>query len=754
MRTAIIIIMILLLTCLLPAQSADRLEGRVLEKNVEGKIIPVAGANVFVVGTANGTSTNADGSFTLLKISTPVKLAISSVGYKPDTIAISVNTFITVELSAEAHELSEVVVEGVNASSTYEYKSAGFVQTMSQKELFKAACCNLSESFETNPSIDVSFTDAITGLKQIEMLGLAGIYSLITVENMPSIRGLSSSIGLSYIPGTWIKSIQVSKGTGSVANGYESITGQINVELHKPEDKDEDNIFFNFFGNSEKRFEGNLNFRKNLGEGIDALTLLHGSFLKSRMDGNSDRFLDMPLGNTINFLQRFHIAYPRRFENQIGVQYVSDSKSGGTLNGYEKNTDELSLLPKEYSFRMKNVYLRIFGKNGYVFEGNSYSSVALQWSFSNFKQNNDFNLRRYDGEQSSGYFNFIFQSSFDSTIHQYRLGLSFQFDNFKEKFPGLHFERTERIPGIFGEYTYNPADELSLIAGVRTDFNDLFGTITSPRLHLRYTPHEDWVLRLVAGKGVRTANVLSENLAFFASARNLNFPVESGNYPFKQESAWNIGFNLTHYFLFEWREGTITLDLYRTVFDKQVVIDLDRDPQSVYFYNLNGKSYSNTIQAEINFQPVERLDARIAYRYVDTKQSVNNKLVERPFISKNRMLLNLGYSSERDEPDQPQMLYDLTIQWFGPKRLPDTELNPADFRSLKYSPSFALVNSQITRSFNNRFDLYLGIENIFGFKQNSPIIDPENPDGKYFDSSIIWGPIYGRMVYAGLRWRV
>lgn len=754
MRIITFLIIYLLTLGVLYSQESDTVRGSVYELTDGGEKIPVAGANVMIQGTQTGTITDGSGSFLLKGAKDGGVLIVSCIGYKADTVMLPADIPLRIQLIPEAKQVGEMVVVGEQAATALDYKSAGFIQTMNQKELFKAACCNLSESFETNPSIDVSFSDAITGLKQIEMLGLAGVYSQITVENMPAIRGLSSSVGLTYMPGTWMQSIQVSKGVGSVANGYESITGQINVELRKPEDRDEEKLFINLFGNSERRFEGNLNYRVALGDHVDGLTLLHGSLFRDPIDGNGDRFLDLPLSRTLNLLQRFHIAYPDRFENQIGFQYVSDEKEGGTLNGHGNDSEYLGLNPKEYAFGMKTKQLRLFGKNGYVFPGSSYSSVAMQWSFARFDQDATYNFRRYQGKENMGYVNMLFQSSIDSTIHKYRFGVSFLLDEYDESFTGIVTRRIEKVPGIFAEYTYNPSELFSMIAGVRADRNDNFGTFVTPRLHLRYTPSEDWIFRLVGGKGTRTANIISENLAYIASSRNVNVPVSSNGYPFNQESAWNLGFNLTHYFLYDWREGTVVVDFYRTMFDNQVVADVDKDPHQVYFYNLDGKSYSNTIQAEINFQPLERLDTRIAYRYVDTKQTVDGILRERPLIPAHRMLVNLGYTTEREEPADAQMLYDFTLQWFGKKRLPDTQANPDEFRTRQFSPSFIIANGQVTRSFGLGFDLYLGAENLFGFRQHSPIIDPANPDGQYFDSSIIWGPIYGRMLYAGLRWRI
>ena len=735
-------------------QNSDKLSGIVLEKNEKGELIPIYGANVYWSGTSVGTITDSDGKFEIKLSNLSNHLIVSLVGYVTDTIVVTGEKYKQIILQSEPKQVGEMEVVTQQASSIFSYESAPMIQIMTERELFKAACCNLSESFETNPSIDVSFTDAVTGLKQIEMLGLSGTYSQITVENMPVIRGLASVLGLTFFPGIWMESIQVSKGVGSVANGYESITGQINVELRKPEHQEKQSLFINLFGNQDRRFEGNLNYRKILTKYLSSMSLLHASTQRYPFDQNKDRFLDMPLSRTFNVMQRFHISYPYGFENQIGIQFVSDEKEGGTWEGYGIDNLTLTQRPKEYGFEMKTRQLRIFGKTGYVLPDKNYKSVAIQWSVNRYSQNAFFNLRGYNSNETMTYLNLIYQRSIDSIIHKFRTGISFLFDQYDETFTDLRLRRIERVPGVFFEYTFTPSEEFTVIGGIRADKNNIFGTFLTPRLHLRYAPHQDWVFRLIGGRGVRTANIFSENVAYFTSARILNLQSSNNKYPFNQESAWNAGLNITHYFLYGYRDVTITVDFYRTQFDNQVVVDLDSNPGKIEMYNLGGKSYSNSIQVELNFQPIKRLDTRIAYRFLDVMQTINDRLRERPFISRHRAFINLGYSTFHNDEDEPQMMYDLTVQWFGRKRMPDTESNPDNFKVRKYSPAFVITNAQVTRSFYKGLEIYLGVENLFDMKQNQPILDSANPDSQYFDGSFIWGPVVGRVIYGGVRWRM
>lgn len=731
--------------------SQQMLNGRVVEKNEAGKIVPLTGVNILWKGTQVGTITDLDGKFSVPYKNEFKEIIASMVGYK--TISLNIKNAeepVEIIMQVEAAQLGEVGVVGKQNTTFSDYLSIENKGIMTDKELFKAACCNLSESFETNPSIDVSFTDAITGAKQIEMLGLSGVYTQTTMENLPYIRGLMSNVGLTFIPGTWIQSINVSKGIGSVANGFESMTGQIDVDLKKPYTADAEKVFVNMYADYDQRFEGNLNYRASLSEKVSVINLFHASSRKHGFDNNNDRFIDVPNFRTYNVMQRWQFYTENGWEGQFGFQYLSDAKDGGTLH-----KSNLPVEGYDYKYSTKNNQLNIYGKLGYVFPEAVYQSFGIQWSLNSYRNSSLFGLRNYDGNEKTGYFNFIYQSNFGSPNHKFRTGFSFLFDQFDEIFISNQYKRVERIPGVFFEYTYTVDDNLSFIFGSRADRHNYYGFMFTPRFHMRWAPQQDWVFRAAAGKGYRTSNIFSENSSVFASARKLNIlSNESFGYGLSQEIAWNFGLNLTHYFSYNYRNGTVSVDLYRTQFEQSTIADLDFSPQAVNFYSVQNGSYSNSLQIEVNYPIIERLDTRAAYRFMDVKQEISGKMLDRPFTSRHRALLNFAYSTEREDKEAPQMNYDLTIQWFGPKRLPSTSANPADLQAREQSPSFAVVNMQVTRSFFLGFDLYLGVENLLGFKQNNPIIDPLHPNGNFFDASMIWGPINGTMVYAGFRYKM
>ena len=447
------------------ALAQELLKGFVGEKDEKGNEHPLVGVNAYWLGTSRGTITDTNGFFMLPFVKESPTLVVRCIGYRPDTLTITTQHSIQIFLNPEAHAVDEVSVVGERKASYLEYANPLNKTVVTQKELFKAACCNLSESFETNPSVDVSYTDAITGTKQIEMLGLSGIYTQTTLENMPYIRGLTSNVGLTFIPGTWIEAINVSKGIGSVANGYESITGQIDIDLHKPEKDDEKQFFLNLYGNQDQRMEANLNVRERLSDRLSSMTLFHISSQQHPVDDNGDGFLDMPLFTTYNILQRWNYTDLNGITGQLAVQYVNDKKDGGTL---------IQSLPTSYLYETNSDLLRVNGKTGFVFSDDHDQSIGVQWSLSRYRNTSQFGSREYNGDEQSGYINILYQSSLAGTVHKFRTGMSFLFDEDDETFDLMQYQRVETVPGVFFEYTYSPSEQFSLVAGIRADKHNAY----------------------------------------------------------------------------------------------------------------------------------------------------------------------------------------------------------------------------------------------------------------------------------------
>lgn len=751
---------IAMLLCFIVNGEAQSIMGLVVAAGIEGKEEPVAGASALWLGTTQGTTTRDNGVFMIDRNAETDQLVISFVGMRPDTIRVNDRTQLKVILIPDA-ELQEVVVEGRLPSTTFDHSRAINTQLMSEKELFKAACCNLSESFETNPSVDVAFTDAITGTKQIQMLGLSGPNTLITIENMPGMRGLASSQGIQFIPGSWISSIEVTKGVGSVLNGYESIAGQINVSMKKPEDSEK--LFVNAYINQSGRSEVNANATMMAGKKWATTFLLHGSARPFAMDQNGDEFLDFPTGHQLNFVNRWVYHSGSGWLAQIGLHMLRDNKLGG-----EKDfSEEDKFTTDRYGFEINTDRTVLWGKLGYQFPGKPYKSLGLQLSGSRHDHGSYFGFTSHDAIENTFYSNLIYQSIIGSTNHAFKVGLSFLHNDVDEILsnangaiflpedgpPGINslgFDRTEVVPGAFVEYTYNYLDKVTIVAGIRADRHNLFGTFFTPRLHTRFGISPLSTLRLSAGKGIRSAYVIAENISVLASSRNIIFSGRQSPYAYgyKPDEAWNFGTNFTQDFTLNYRPGTIGLDYYYTDFVSQVVTDLDKSTREVNFSSLDGKSFSHSLQAQVDYEVIRRLDLRLSYRFLDVKTTYSAGLLERPLIARHRAFANMAYETKN------KWKFDLTVQWIGQQRIPYTGENPATYQLPSRSPDYILVNSQVTKDFNTRFSLYVGVENLANYSLEDPIVAADVPFGPYFDSSLVWGPVFGRMLYAGVRWNI
>jgi outer membrane receptor for ferrienterochelin and colicins len=731
----------------------QKLMGLVIELDKSGMDQPLPGANVFWLGTTKGTSTKQNGIFIIDRIEESNKLVISFVGYRPDTVLISDQTNIKVILKSD-QVLEDITVVGRKPSTGIDQASNLNLVVMNEKELFKAACCNLSESFETNPSVDVAFTDAITGTKQIQMLGLAGANTMISVENMPGVRGLAASQGIQFIPGTWINSIQVTKGTGSVVNGYESIAGQINVELKKPEESDK--VYVNGYINNSGRSEGNLIFTIHTGKKWATTFLLHGSIRPWEMDQNKDSFLDFPLGTQGNFINRWVYNSGDGLLFQVSLKYLKDNKQGGQT-GFDPNVDKFTI--NRYGFEINTDRKEVVAKLGYVFPAKPYQSLGLQASFTDHEHESYYGFNVHDARQKTFYANAIFQSIINSTNHKFKTGLSFLLDNVDETFqqngfvipkPIYDFGRNEIVPGAFVEYDFDDNKVFSMTAGFRVDYHNLFGLLYAPRLHAKINATPTTSFRINIGKGIRLANILAENTGFLASSREflLDKTQSPYAYGFRPDEAWNYGLSFSQDFNLNYRPGTLSLDYYYTDFVKQVIADYDRNPQQVTFFGLQGKSYSHSIQAQLDYEPIRRLDVRAAFRWLNVTSDYLDGELTRPMIPKYRAFVNVAYETKS------KWKFDLTVQRIGKQRLPNTQLNPSEFRLQEFSDEYWNVNSQITKDFGKRWSAYLGVENLTGFKLSNPIVSSGDPFGAYFDTSMVWGPVFGTMVYGGFRFRV
>lgn len=627
----------------------------------------------------------------------------------------------------QQHDLQEVEVKAAGgAKSRFRVSNT---EIIGLPQLSRAACCNLGESFTTNPSVDVSYSDAATGARQIKLLGLSGTYVQMLTENIPNLRGASIPYSLGYIPGPWMQAIQVSKGAASVKNGYESLTGQIDIEYLKPQGTD--GVRGNLYLDSYLRQEANADASIHLNDRLSTSLLLHGENRQTDHDGNGDGFMDMPKLRQYNLMHRWAYVAPD-FISQLAIRLLKDERTGGMSSHHH-----LSSVPA-YRFEMSTERFETQWKNALLFNDGHQSSLALMLHGSWHESDHLFGKTIYDVRQRNGYAQLMFETDL-SESHNLSVGASLNYDDYHEQLAGealIAAPDQSRVTtaGLYAQYTYKWGEKLTVMPGIRWDRSNRYGSFVTPRIHIKYTPIDALTLRASAGKGYRSPHALAENAPLLASGRI--YYVASG---LKQEEAWNYGLSASLHLPLAGKELELNAEYFYTHFLNQMVIDIDgkAGAYSVSFDNLEGKSYSHTLQIDATYPLVEGLSATAAWRYNDVRTTYNGTLRRRPLTSRYKGLLTFSYKTPTE-----LWQFDLTGQLVGKGELYD---------HTSY-PTYGLLQAQITREFRH-FSIYVGGENLTGYRMKNPILGADNPWSREFDATQVWGPTDGAMAYIGIRFK-
>lgn len=737
---------------------------------------PLVGASVYWEGTTIGASTDAEGAFLLHRVKGYDNLVASYLGFVNDTLRVENGAErIEFALKADGVELEDVVVEG-NLSGNF-VKRDGIVKNemISFAGLCKMACCNLAESFENSASVTVGYSDAISGARQIKMLGLAGTYTQILDENRPIMRGLSAPYGLSYTPGMWLNSIQVSKGVASVTAGHEAITGQINLEHRKP--TDDERLFVNLYLDDELRPEANIStaFPVSKNKKLSSVILLHGSMDTDvrKMDHNDDGFRDLPLADQLNIANKWLYAADNGTQIRWGWKFVQENRLGGMLDYKNSMRDEM----REKWDQPGTLYgskIRNRGANGYFKIGmpvgpsvydpdekdEMRSNLAFVADFDHFNENAYFGLNDYKGNENALAMNLMYNHYFtyrSSLIVGAQAQLQYYRESLANNTPWIEaeklpydFDRSEQEVGAYAEYTYAIKDKFSIVAGVRGDYNAFYDKFfVTPRGHIRWNITPSTTLRGSAGLGYRSTNVITDNIGILATGREIVIPDFDGFN--RLEKALTVGGSLTQTFgLVSADDATLSFDYFRTQFYNSVIADQEMYADKIMLYNSDKHSYTDTYQIDFSWTPVERFDIFATFRYTNSEMTIDRPdgttaRVERPLVSQYKTLLNIQYATKFR-----RWVFDATAQLNGPARIPTQTGNLADD---KYSPRYPMFFAQVSRKIG-KFDIYVGCENIADYRQHDPILNADNPFSTGFNSMNVWGPLMGRKFYAGLRFNL
>lgn len=769
-----------------------QISGVVLDEHGE----PLVGANVYWANTGVGVATDLEGTFTLMPVKGTNLLVASFVGCHNDTIAVLNRQPLTIVLIDEAI-LDEVVITERKLGVLKSRTSAFDTHTIGTEELCRAACCNLSEAFETNASVDVAYSDAATGAKQIRLLGLGGMYVQLLQENTPAVRGLAQNFGMEYIPGPWMSSIQVSKGTSSVINGYEAMSGQINVELLKPNSQSP--LSVNVMANSETMVEANVmggwlvmgeehdhehEHEHEHGEHCDheqlyTSVLAHYGQSFWAMDDNHDSFVDMPKIQNANLLNRWSYKHGD-YTFQALARGLYDHRVGGQLGDSIANP---------YRIDLRTWRVEGFLKNGYVFDEETGSSVAVITAVSYHNLDNTYGNRLWKASQLNAYLNAIYQGNWEGgglvdNDHRLSAGLSLNYDKYDDYTTGNIFgtyiiptyaspaewsksTRHELTPGAFAEYSYTYGEQLSVVAGIRADYSGRYGFFFTPRANVRYSPWEWWTIRASAGMGYRSPNLLADNAFLLPSSRKIVADFISKG--IQQEKAVNAGVSTTFYVPIGSRELQLSAEYYYTHFLDALIVDLDWNSGRAFLYNLsdfpgrNLRSFAHSAQVEASIEVLQGWTWTAAFRWTDIEQTTfsqsANDFVLRPKALSNRFK---GVVTTSYQTPKKTWQFDVTAQFNGGGRMPEDMSNSflmnlpsdqyyTDKDGCLHYKWYPQLMAQITKYWQT-CSLYVGAENMTNFRQKNPIVNASQPYYPDFDASMVWGPTTGWKVYVGFRY--
>ncbi len=745
--------------------SAQTLTGVVSDKAGE----KLAGATLVWAGTSVATSTDASGAFKLHRVKDHDRLVAIMIGFQQDTLTIARGTEqVDVRLQS-ARDIESIVVRNTLNANYISLEGIAKNEVISFAGLCKMACCNLAESFENSASVTVGFTDAISGARQIQMLGLAGTYTQMLDENRPIMRGLSSPYGLSYTPGMWLNSIQVSKGISSVAAGHEAITGQINLEHRKP--TDEERLFLNLFLNSELRPEINLSTAQPIGSSgkLSTVVLLHASGDTDLvdMDHNSDGFRDLPISQQYNVANRWSYLASNGVQLRWGFKVLEEDRLGG-MTAYDTDRRGYMLEDNIYGSQIQNrganAYIKVgapVGKGVYDYEKRDElrSNIAVVADFDYFNEDAYFGLNDYDGEERALSISTMYNHYF-SPSSSIIIGLSTLLQtvdevvwNYSPTFDNLYdLSRNENEVGAYAEYTYKYEDKFSLIAGLRGDYNSYYDSRhLTPRGQIKWSVTPSTTLRASVGMGHRTSNVVTDNIWLMATGREIIFADGLGSDFDRQERALTLGGSFTQRFgILKAGDATISLDYFRTNFYNTVVVDQQWDSSTIQIYNTTDDSSTDTYQADLTWSPMKGFDIFTTFRYTDSSITLRRPdgtayTTDRPLVSRYKTLLNIQYAT-----NMRRWVFDATAQLNGSSRLP---VQDGVIESVTDSPAYPMFFAQVSRRVGN-WEIYTGCENIGNYMQDTPILSADAPFTTSFNSSVVWGPLMGRKFYVGARFNL
>jgi outer membrane receptor for ferrienterochelin and colicin len=709
---------------------AQNFTGNVLDQNEN----PLQGVLVFWLSSTTGTSTNENGYFRLTRIPENKILVISYTGFANDSIEIPADELFTLIHLKEGVILNEVQIDANRSSNTFSRINPLNIEGLEEKEFKKAACCSLSESFQTSNAVDVSYSNAATGSKEIQFLGLRGLYTQLLIENRPAFNGILSQMGYDLIPGTWLNKVNIQKGASTSIYGAQSMAGAINVQLKSPHD--DYPVYFNLFGDLHGRMEGNLHLNKKWSAKRASGLYLNGTYHNAGNDHNQDGFQDDPQINRINGMIR-NTFFSNTWEGQLNAQMIYEKRNGGQL------TPE-----NPYLIHQEITHMNLSGNLGYVNFNKELQNAGSIYDIAYSKINSSYGGKPFIAEEKRVFAQLFYNHPLDEGKHQITLGPAFSYNKAKESFASLSADYDELVASLYMDYTYRDDLELNnrftFTYSQRLEFIKGVQWLYIPRINVRYLFADDWTVRSSIGRGYRFSRLFSDNSSLLVTSKN--WIIE--NKP-ELEKSWNMGLNVVGKPYLNGKEITLNLDMYYTFFTDQLVADLDYNYQNVTVYALQGSSYAFQTIITLEYPLLDRLKLKIGGKYTDSKTSYKKGLRQNLLVPEFRGLLSLDFESENRI-----WLWNVSGNYVGKMRLADKENVPHELihEHSDFSKNYVLLQTQLNYT-RDRLELYAGIENILNYTQHEAIIDPANPTGPYFNAAEVYAPVAGIKPYVGIKWR-
>ncbi len=733
---------ILLLCLSLPAAWGNRqgtLRGQVVDA-ATGEALPLARLRVLPEDIR--AETDASGHFYLdtLVPHPDSRLVVQYMGFLSDTLAVQWDSFQTIKLQADK-QLEEVVITGT-------------MRAVSRKESPIPVEVYRSAYFKTNPTPSLlEATGMINGVRpqvncnvcntgDIHINGMEGPYTLVLIDGMPIVSALSTVYGLSGIPNSMVQQLEVVKGPAAALYGSEAMGGIINVITKSPQQAPR--LSVELMGTSWQEFNADLGAKASLGKRVQTLLGIHSFWYNQPFDKNKDGFTDLALQKRVSVFNKWAMQRPHQRVATLGLRYVYEDRWGGQTDWDKRwrGTDSI------YGEHVLTRRWELIGQ----YQLPAKEHVMLQYSFNHHLQDSWYGTSPYAAQQTVAFAQLYWNRNIQQ--HELLAGATYRYTYYDDNTPATVTARGNNpqhtpLPGLFvqDEWTLNARNKL--LAGYRFDYDRHHGGIHSPRLAYKWQPHRQHSLRASVGTGFRVVNIFTEDHAALTGARTV--VIKEALAP---ERSYNTNLNYAAQFVRGAQFINLDATLFYSYFTNKIIADYDTDPNIIYYGNLNGHSTSRGVSLNASWHSTLPLQVSTGITFMEVFRKEGRQREQLLFAPQWSGNVMVGYTLPG------HFRFDLTAQWNGPMRLP---LQPNDYRP-EYSPWFCLANLQVTKTWNERLELFGGIKNLLNFVPKEVYMRPWDPFDKYtdqnnpenftFDTSYNYAPQQGIRGFLGIRYQL